>query len=73
MEEQYFKLSFSVENDAFQNGNLHSEIARILRELANKVEGNPTDSIYWYQNIHDTNGNTIGTYAVKPNENLLRK
>ena len=54
-----FTLKIKTANAAFQDGdcNLHFETARILRELAERVESNHVD-IYCLQDI---NGNSIGS------------
>lgn len=51
-----FALCVSVTNDAFQNGNREVEIARILREVAERLEEGYTS----IPMICDSNGNNIG-------------
>ena len=53
-----FFIRFHTNNDSFQgNSNKEKESARILREIADKVErGN------WNGYIQDINGNRIGTF-----------
>lgn len=55
-----FELAFETENAAFADGNLAQETARILREVADRVEkfGFATHE----QTIRDINGNTVGAY-----------
>ncbi len=61
----YFKLHINTDNSAFDEGNKPYEVARILRELADKVE---SEGLNWcYQNLRDTNGNIVGAYAEKEN------
>ena len=47
-------------NDAFEGDNLNYELARILRDLANKVEDN---NIPYY--LNDINGNRVGVIEVE--------
>ena len=47
-------------NDAFEGDYLNYELARILRDLANKVEDN---NIPYY--LHDINGNRVGIVEVE--------
>lgn len=68
-----FKLTFNCDNSAFRDsvtGNvMHDspdtqvEVARILREVANRIESG--DYFDMYRNIKDINGNIVGTYAMK--------
>lgn len=53
-----FTVSISTNGAAFE-GNSAPEIARILSELARKIEseGVPGDASY---KLHDINGNTVG-------------
>ena len=57
-----FTLSFSTDNDAFYNDE-DGEIARILRDLADRVEGG--DIAAQHRNVSDINGNIVGTYVLK--------
>lgn len=57
-----FTLSFSTDNDAFYNDE-DGEIARILRDLADRVEGG--DIAAQHRNVRDINGNVVGTYVLK--------
>lgn len=47
-------------NEAFQNGDREREVARILRDIANKVENGRTSG-----KAIDINGNTVGRWAMK--------
>jgi hypothetical protein len=53
-----FRLRLTTGNDAFDNG-VAIEVARILRETADKLENGVTDSI-----VLDANGNRVGHYAL---------
>ena len=64
-----FKLYIKCDNAAFSDGGGAShdaaapELARILREIANKIEsGNSFDT---FKTIRDINGNEVGAYALK--------
>ena len=62
-----FQLFIDLNNAAFDNGNSQKEVARILKEVANKLETggmvNHTDSTYVKEitsTLHDINGNPVG-------------
>jgi hypothetical protein len=59
-----FRLNMTMDGAAFAD-NPRSEIARILRDIAAKVEGFDCD-VTMFQTIHDINGNDVGRWAVKP-------
>ena len=47
-------------NAAFEDGNLETELARILRQLADKIENGYTEG-----KLMDINGNSVGTYELE--------
>jgi hypothetical protein len=53
-----FDLSIETNNAAFSDGAMY-EIARILRELADKIEHSEVED-YPYINLRDYNGNIVG-------------
>ena len=53
-----FRLTIKTENAAFEDDGLHVEVARILRALADKLEG-PYDFTR-YHALLDGNGNKVG-------------
>jgi len=57
-----FKLEINTENDAF-NGSMATELARILRKVANDVAQGiiPGES---GENIFDINGNLVGFWHI---------
>ena len=55
-----FKLNFDCDNEAFGYEPTY-EIARILREVADKLKKHNADSGY----VHDENGNLIGDYILE--------
>jgi hypothetical protein len=57
-----FKLEISTANDAFAES-MHHEVARILREIADKVERGPPSGT-----CRDANGNRVGEYGFHPQE-----
>lgn len=60
-----FLVRVSLGNDAFScDGTL--ELARMLRELADKVESQSMQDMSRFQNMRDVNGNPCGQYAIKP-------
>lgn len=65
-----FTLSFQMDNAAFDE-NPAREVARILFDAAQRIES--TDKVpEYFENLRDLNGNTIGTYAAKPDEYFKR-
>lgn len=59
-----FNFYAYLDNAAFEN-NPAFELARIMRETADKIEQSGEIPTY-YQNVKDYNGNIIGRYAAKP-------
>lgn len=57
-----FQLQITCDNAAFES-ETDVEIARILREVADRIERG--DSYSTFRNIHDANGNIVGTFALK--------
>ena len=55
-----FKLEFETDNAAFE-GRPSVEVARILRDIANRLYQHPQDTD---GSISDVNGNTIGIYKL---------
>ena len=53
-----FELKFKTDNAAFDDGNGHIEIARILHQLANRIEDGDRDDMQI--SIFDSNGNSVG-------------
>lgn len=58
-----FRMTFDMDNAAFEDDAAPFEVARILRQTADRIEreGVPTH----YQTIRDANGNDVGRYAAK--------
>lgn len=52
-----FHLSIEIDNAAFQDNNAPHEIARILREAADKIADGQT-----LGKLRDINGNTVGAF-----------
>jgi len=48
-------ITFNTRNDAFQAGGLNAEVARLLRELAEKIEQGDTPT-----QLRTANGDTVG-------------
>lgn len=49
-------IKINTDNDAFQGGNGRAEIARIFRNIADKIEAGESP-----RTILDVNGNTVGS------------
>lgn len=64
-----FKLSIDCGNSAFCENDYPTqesaapEIARILRAVADRIESG--DTFDTFRNMHDINGNIVGTFALK--------
>ena len=59
---QTFRLEVTCDNAAFDDPG--PELARILREAADKLESD-LHSCRWFQTIRDVNGNNVGQFALK--------
>lgn len=66
--EKKFILHVHIENDAFQDGNCGQELARILKDVAKKIENETGDDITFFQTVRDINGNDVGRFAIKYND-----
>ena len=58
----YYTVNIELGNDAFAD-TPGAEIAKILRLLADKLDGSPTLPRH-YQTVRDTNGNSVGNAGV---------
>jgi len=56
-----FTLKVKTDNAAFSD-NLGGELARILRDVAARLE---RSTCYDAAILHDVNGNTVGTYKLE--------
>jgi cytochrome c-type biogenesis protein CcmH/NrfF len=56
-----FTLTIECENAAFDD--CEAEIARILRDVADRVESGAADSDK-HRNLYDSNGNVVGTFVL---------
>lgn len=66
-----FFVQMSINNAAFEDSPA-SEVARILREIADSIES--ADSVpEYFRNCRDVNGNTVGTYAAKPDTYAVKE
>ena len=64
-------IEMTMENAAFAdggNGDPSYEAARILRALANRLEGHPHFSPGHSQPLHDANGNEVGMMDIVASE-----
>lgn len=59
-----FTLSITCDNAAFDDDDGRAEIARILRDIARRVELGEADNGL-HQNARDMNGNPVGTFVLK--------
>ena len=59
-----FKLTLEMSNAAFVDAGEANELARILRELADRLEDSPLVDGDEYR-LRDYNGNTVGKAEVK--------
>jgi hypothetical protein len=58
-----FTINMTCDNDAFQDGALETEVARILREIIAKLENEGPSG--FYETIFDENGNDVGRWRLK--------
>ena len=66
-----FFVQFSMDNAAF-DGQPSEEVARILRQIAQRIE-DEGDVPEFFTNCRDSNGNTVGTYAAKPDTYAVKE
>lgn len=57
-----FHLNLSTDNAAFEEDQGRPEIARILRELANRLEQGSEET----GKLYDANGNAVGRWTLTP-------
>lgn len=60
-----FEVALSTNNAAFADGDLDLELVRILRELADKIEGGGISGVI---RLFDYNGNRVGFAAVSDDD-----
>ena len=58
-----FSLNIECNNDAFVDA-AGDEIARILRDTANRIANGELDNLHAYW-VRDVNGNRVGTYKFE--------
>lgn len=57
-----FRMRFDCDNAAFEENGIASEIGRILRDVAERIERGEASGLY--QNVKDENGNIVGTFRL---------
>lgn len=60
-----FKVVIDVENAAFEDENMGTELARILREVADTVDGTSGETESIWGTLRDVNGNKVGQYRFE--------
>lgn len=65
-------IMIDMEDDIFQEQPTQ-EVARILRALANRIDGHPNFSAGHFQPLTDINGNNVGWVSVEDKELILRE
>lgn len=55
-----FKVQLSTYNEAFAGDMLYAETARVLREMADKIEHGAIQGL-----VHDKNGHCIGQFTFQ--------
>ena len=63
--------AFCDEAGNVTNDSAAPELARILREIADRIEAG-TD-YGWFKTILDVNGNDVGRFAMKPGKYVLKE
>lgn len=54
-----FEMKMQCNNAAFADAGVHAETARILREMADKIEAGADNGI-----LRDVNGNNVGSFEL---------
>lgn len=65
-----FQMTVRCDNAAFEP-EPWEELARILREAADKIE-RERETCEYFQTVHDINGNDVGRFALKNAEYFKR-
>lgn len=61
-----FQLSFTCDNAAFDDDNRDTEISRLLRDIAQKIEGGAIAELPGkFRSILDVNGNKVGEWRLQ--------
>lgn len=63
--EKVFTLHIRTDNAAFED-DPRTELIRLLKETADRIEKGTLDQVHWFQTIRDINGNDVGQFALKP-------
>lgn len=63
-----FKLQIACDNAAFED-DASAEIARILRDVANRVERGECRDYDKFLSLRDVNGNPVGTFRLRDESN----
>jgi hypothetical protein len=58
-----FTINMTCDNDAFAQQPAGFEVARILREIADKLEDKGPSG--FFETIHDLDGNDVGRWRLK--------
>ncbi len=61
-----FRMRFDTDNAAFDDGGLNIEVAVILRKVASLIEAGGATGLY--QNCVDSNGNVVGTFRLRSDD-----
>jgi hypothetical protein len=64
-----FRLQIACDNAAFEDDNMTTELARILRDVARRLEAG--EDCGSFVNVRDINGNVVGSFALK-SESAMR-
>lgn len=59
-----FTLKIKMDNSAFEYDN-SLEVARIIKECAERIDGHPNFSPGHSQPLYDVNGNEVGDFVVE--------
>jgi len=61
-------ITIDMENAAFEDGNGSGELARILRELARRIDEESIVEERRTAKLRDVNGNTVGEFRVETDD-----
>ena len=57
------RINIQADNDAFEEGNREGELARIIRDISQRLEEG--EEFGWFLTLFDINGNDVGRVALK--------
>ena len=59
----HIKMVINTDNAAFEDNGKETEVKNIISKFFNTINLNKN----WYEVLHDSNGNTVGTITITEN------